>query len=228
MNASTSKLGIGMTPVFQLDMYNSGTGCVMKCNSASGDSILYLFSGSLGRATLKSNAGGLFTIYSSSNGTAQQMKFQVSSGITCCTMNVDGSCSTNNTWTGPQFTSTSDTSLKNDQQPVSQEDIRQVFDGLSTKTFVRNDIPEELASGTRRVGFIAQELQAVLPPAFQNLVVTAPNYRDSGKDILAIDYGVLTSVLWEVVKGQDAKLKSQEAAIEGLMARLAALESRLQ
>ena len=208
-----------MTPTRQLDVYNSGTNCQQQIYAGAGDAMLYLVAGGSGKAQLKCNTAGVFSIYSSYNTTPQQLKFYVRDTINSYTMNIDGTVSTYYNWSGPQFTSTSDTSLKDDQQPVSQEDIRQVFEGLRTKTFIRNDIPEEFENGTRRVGFVAQDLQAILPPSFQNLVQTVPNYRDSGKDILAIDYGALNCVLWEVVKGQEAKLQSLEA-------RLAALETQ--
>jgi hypothetical protein len=62
------------------------------------------------------------------------------------------------------------------------------------------------------VGFIAQDLQAVLPSsgAFNNLVQTAENYQGRG-DMLSIDYGSLVSVLWGYTKQLEARVTLLEA-----------------
>jgi hypothetical protein len=110
--------------------------------------------------------------------------------------------------------------LKNDQQKVSLDDCLQVFNNLHTKTFVRNDIPENLENNVRSVGFVAQDLQKTLPASFSNLVHETENYKGTDKTILSIDYSVLTSVLWEVVR-------SQSTQIQTLSDRLAAIEAKL-
>ena len=148
------------------------------------------------------------------------MVFMVSNSITCLTMNPSGTATTSYTWTGPAFTSTSDSIFKDDQQPVSIDDCLQVFNNLTTKTFIRNDIPDNLANGIRSVGFVAQDLKNNLPSSFSNLVYENENYQGSDKTILSIDYGLLTSILWEIVRWQGTH-------IENLEDRLSAIENKL-
>ena len=116
--------------------------------------------------------------------------------------------------------STSDSVFKDDQQPVSIDDCLQVFNNLTTKTFIRNDKPEDLANGIRSVGFVAQDLQNDLPSSFNNLVYSNENYQGSDKTILSIDYGLLTSILWEVVRWQGTHIQNLED-------RLTAIENKL-
>ena len=111
------------------------------------------------------------------------MKFMVSTTISCLTMNIDGTATCNYTWTGPAFTSTSDSMFKNDQQQVNIDDCLQVFNNLFTKTYIRNDIADNLENNIRTVGFVAQDLKTVLPSSFNNLVYEHNNYKNSGEFI---------------------------------------------
>jgi hypothetical protein len=77
-----------------------------------------------------------------------------------------------------------------------------------------------LANGIRSVGFVAQDLQNNLPSSFNNLVYSNENYQGSDKTILSIDYGLLTSILWEVVRMRGTH-------IENLEDRLTAIENKL-
>ena len=80
-------------------------------------------------------------------------------------------------------------------------------------------MPNNLANGIRSVGFVAQDLQNNLPSSFSNLVYSNENYQGSDKTILSIDYGLLTSILWEV--------GWQGAHIQNLEDRLTAIENKL-
>lgn len=60
---------------------------------------------------------------------------------------------------------------------------------------------------TKRVGFIAQELQLVLPEAV--------NYAEE-IDEYNVNYGQIVSVIAEAMKEQDAKMKAQDAKIQRL------------
>jgi hypothetical protein len=71
-------------------------------------------------------------------------------------------------------------------------------------------MPNNLANGIRSVGFVAQDLQKNLPSSFSNLVYSNENYQGSDKTILSIDYGLLTSILWEVVRWQGAHIQNLE------------------
>ena len=67
---------------------------------------------------------------------------------------------------------------------------------------------------------MAQDLQKNLPSAFSNLVYTNENYQGSEKTILSIDYGLLTSILWEEVRFQGTHIQNLED-------RLTAVENKL-
>ena len=77
-----------------------------------------------------------------------------------------------------------------------------------------------MANGIRSVGFVAQDLQNNLPSSFNNLVYSSENYQGSDKTILSIDYGLLTSILWEVVRWQGIHIQNLED-------RLTAIENKL-
>jgi hypothetical protein len=226
-NGSTSpKLCIGGTNTSNnLEVNSNTTNCTAKFYASSGDCSLLLQSSvsgtTPGRFQIKCNAGGTVTIYANSgNSTGVSMVFMVSNSITCVTMNANGTATCGFTWTGPAFTSTSDSIFKDDQQPVSIDDCLQVFNNLTTKTFIRNDIPDNLANGIRSVGFVAQDLKNNLPSSFSNVVYENENYQGSDKTILSIDYGLLTSILWEIVRWQGTH-------IENLEDRLSAIENKL-
>jgi len=224
--ATSPKLCIGGTNTSNNLEVNSNTlNCTAKFYSSSGDCSLLLQSSvsgtTPGRFQIKCNAGGTVTIYANSgNSTGVSMVFMVSNSITCVTMNANGTATCGFTWTGPAFTSTSDSIFKDDQQPVSIDDCLQVFNNLTTKTFIRNDIPDNLANGIRSVGFVAQDLKNNLPSSFSNVVYENENYQGSDKTILSIDYGLLTSILWEIVRWQGTH-------IENLEDRLSAIENKL-
>jgi len=81
-------------------------------------------------------------------------------------------------------------------------------------------MPDNLANGIRSVGFVAQDLKNNLPSSFSNLVYENENYQGTDKTILSIDYGLLTSILWEVVRWQGTH-------IENLEDRLTTIENKL-
>ena len=155
------------------------------------------------------------------------MVFMVSNSITCVTMNANGTATCGFTWTGPAFTSTSDSIFKDDQQPVSIDDCLQVFNNLTTKTFIRNDMPDNLAHGIRSVGFVAQDLKNNLPSSFSNLVYENENYQGSDKTILSIDYGLLKSILWEIVRLSRIEIETLSSEVQTLTTHVQNLEDRL-
>jgi hypothetical protein len=214
LSGASAQLAIGTsTPQSQNQLEvdnNNGTNCNIKAYCNAGDCSLLLQSSVIGstpgRFQIKCNAGGTVTIYANSgNNTGVLMGFNVSSNINCLAMNPSGSATCSYTWSGPAFTSTSDSSLKDNQQLANPADIKAVFHGLDVKTFTRKDRDNQPA-----VGFIAQDLQAVLPPAFGNLVQTVENYQAQG-DVLSIDYGALVSVLWGYTKQLEARVATLEA-----------------
>jgi hypothetical protein len=185
--ATTPKVCIGGTGTGDnLQINSNTTNCSCKINANSGaDAILYLFSGSTGRFQIKANSGGVVTITANTaNNTGYGLKFNIASATVAFQINANGTGTTYYNWTGPAFTSTSDSVFKDDQQPVSIDDCLQVFNNLTTKTFIRNDKPEDLENGIRSVGFVAQDLQNNLPSSFNNLVYSNENYQGSDNNFI--------------------------------------------
>jgi len=114
----------------------------------------------------------------------------------------------------------SDESLKEDVAKVDSERALEVLKAVEPMTYRRNDIADD----SPRLGFIAQHVQAAIPPEWANLVGTtggSPEYvDDDGNTVPAkastvtLDYSRLCAVLW--------------SANRSMLARLEALEARLQ
>jgi hypothetical protein len=69
--------------------------------------------------------------------------------------------------------------------------------------------------GQRRIGFLAQEIQANLPEAISNLVV---HDYSRGTPLLALEYSRLCTVLW-------CQCKQQQKQLQELTQRILALET---
>jgi hypothetical protein len=105
--------------------------------------------------------------------------------------------------------SLSDTRIKQNQQPADQAALCRVFGALVPKTYDRQD--HEESTSEHRLGFIAQDVQAAMAahlPSVTNVISQRPV---GDRQLLALDYSRLTTVLW--------------AKVQQLEARLAALES---
>ena len=101
------------------------------------------------------------------------------------------------------YTTTSDERVKGDVQAV---DLSPIFDAVECKSYDRIDKP----SLGRRCGFIAQHLRSAANAAGLPDTYTAPL---TGTDLLGLDYGRLTTVLWSVCKRQQAALAALEARL---------------
>jgi hypothetical protein len=109
------------------------------------------------------------------------------------------------------FTNNSDTRLKDNQQSADLDEIQTVFDAVEVKTYERNDL-----SGQKRVGFIAQEFEAVLPEVFKHIVGDGTLKRSEESDeevIKTLDYSRLTTILWGVCKRLQNRLDVLEARV---------------
>ena len=127
------------------------------------------------------------------------------------TLNANNSAVFASTVTGVSFTSTSDASIKEDAETISPTECRAIFDAVEAKRYFRTDI------GQRRVGFIAQDVQAAAAdPDFACLVgsTLVPGTGDSpaSQELLTLDYARLTTVLWGVVKELSARVAELEAS----------------
>ena len=105
------------------------------------------------------------------------------------------------------FASTSDARFKADVQPLDAAECLTVARSLEPCKYVRTDLGELATMEPRRIGFLAQSVQASLPPTWTNVV------GQSGFDgaPLTLDYAKLTPILC--------------GAIQALAARVAALET---
>jgi len=126
------------------------------------------------------------------------------------TLNANNSAVFASTVSGVSFTSTSDASIKDDAQVVSPAECRAIFDAVEVKRYLRTDLQQ------RRVGFIAQDVQAAAAGDFACLVgsTLVPGTGDSpaSQELLTLDYARLTTVLWGAVKELSARVAQLEAS----------------
>ena len=131
------------------------------------------------------------------------------------------------------FTNNSDSRLKDNQATASLSEMLAIFDAVEVKTYERNDL-----SGQKRVGFIAQELEAALTGSFAHIVGQGTKQPPSASAVQAepvepiegevpveaepepeqpqesfktLDYARLTTILWGVCKGLKARIEALEA-----------------
>jgi len=100
----------------------------------------------------------------------------------------------------------SDESLKDDIKIVDHDECQLVFDAIDVKTYKRND----MNSDKKRIGFVAQDFDAIIPEEFQNIVGKTTN------DKLSLDYARITCILWSVVKNQQGTITDMVNRIQQL------------
>ena len=118
------------------------------------------------------------------------------------------------------FHNDSDETLKSDVVPASSVQALEVLKTVEAKVYRRNDLQDQ----SPRLGFIAQDFAAALPPEWANIVGKTGGVEEhldaEGNTVpaepstLTLDYARLNCVLWECTRS--------------LLARLEALERRLQ
>ena len=109
-------------------------------------------------------------------------------------------------------TNVSDASLKSTPEDASTEDCLQMLQHVSARTYSRLD----LEPGKGRIGFIAQELRQVAPPSFGGLIETCSHSDSQGggeREILTLDYGRLSAVLWQATRSLLAQVEALEARL---------------
>jgi hypothetical protein len=129
-------------------------------------------------------------------------------------------CYGNGGYTG-SWSNLSDQRLKRDVLPFAGAlDVVLALRGVSF-TWRRDEFPEQHLNDGPQIGFIAQEVEPVLP----EVVTTDPQgYK-------AIDYSKLTPVLVEAIKAQQAVIErheSSEAELRSALAELATEVRRLR
>ena len=109
------------------------------------------------------------------------------------------------------FGAASDRRLKDDIQDADAEDCQRILDQVNVKTYTRKDHK----TGDHRLGYIAQDVQAALPPdgKFQNLITTFTHGEgDDATDMLGVDYSRMTCVLWTCVQALLKRVEALEQA----------------
>ena len=93
--------------------------------------------------------------------------------------------------------------------------MQAIFDAVEVKTYERND-----RNGEKRVGFIAQDIEAVLPEYFQHIVGQGTISRGENEGgepieetIKTVDYSRLVTVLWGVCKGLKQRIEVLESRL---------------
>ena len=115
-----------------------------------------------------------------------------------------------------QWVTYSDGRIKTDREPI-QYGLKAVMDIEPLQYFQHNSFNDEDGNlvisdkGDKSIGLVAEDIEKIIPE-----IVTPPS--DYEKDLYAIDYGKLTAVLIKAVQ-------EQQSMIEGLEARIAALEA---
>ena len=112
----------------------------------------------------------------------------------------------------------SDASLKSDVVPASSAKALEVLKAVEPKVYRRND----LADDSPRLGFVAQDFSAVLPPEWSNIVgatqAIAAHTDDQGNEVpatpstLTLDYARLCCCLWSANRSMLARIEALEAA----------------
>jgi hypothetical protein len=125
-------------------------------------------------------------------------------------------CNGNGGYTG-SWAHLSDARLKQDVATLGEAlDRVLTLRGVSF-TWRRDEFPEKRLSPGPQIGFIAQEVEPVLP----EVVTTGPD------GFKAVDYSMLTPVLVEAIKEQQTIIEAQRARLDSLAERLDRLEQVL-
>ena len=107
----------------------------------------------------------------------------------------------------------SDQSLKSPPVDASTEDALAMLKGVSARTYERLDLPGE---GTR-LGFIAQEVESVIPDLWGSVIgrsrVSAGGRGSPEQEIKTLDYARLSCVLWQCCRSMIARIEALEARL---------------
>ena len=108
---------------------------------------------------------------------------------------------TGNVVCNTSFTNLSDSRVKTEMAEADVAELKQLFDSVEAKQYKRPDM-----NGDLRLGFASDDFAGT---KWKNLTGTA-QYGD-GTEMVTLDYSHLTSVLWGVCKGFQARLDEVEA-----------------
>jgi hypothetical protein len=113
----------------------------------------------------------------------------------------------------------SDSRLKSDQSVVPGDKLTSIFNAIEAKEYDLHrgtDIDGEELPKERRVGFIADDVQAAIDGTEWSNIVSSK--MKNGEDYLTLDYSRLVCVLWGHVKALTARVSTLEATVDALAA----------
>ena len=102
--------------------------------------------------------------------------------------------------------------MKRNQAVVPGDQLTQIFNEIETKEYdliVGNDIDGTELPTERRVGFIANDVQAAISDSGWSNIVSSK--MKNGEDYLTLDYSRIICILWGHVKALTARVAALEA-----------------
>ena len=102
-----------------------------------------------------------------------------------------------------ELTDTSDLRKKYDIKSI-EHNFTDIVKQIEPKTFKMKD-EKEIGINRNHIGFIADEIESVMPKDFENIVM------ENDEGIKQLNYVKLSSVLWGAVKEQQTKIEHLEA-----------------
>ena len=82
-----------------------------------------------------------------------------------------------------------------------------MLENIHAKTDTGNDMGE----GNKRLGFIAQDVNAYLPDKFDNIIgsnIMTDEQGEISKELMTMDYAKMVCVLWKIVQNQNERIKA--------------------
>ena len=89
-------------------------------------------------------------------------------------------------------------------QDFNEQVATDIVSGLKSKTFVRTDLGEQVDKVPRRLGVLAQDVEALLPPEIHNIVL------DDSDGYKSVAYDRLVCILWTAVQNLTARVQALE------------------
>ena len=126
----------------------------------------------------------------------------------------------NNKWTfWSGITTPSDRRLKDDVQDLPSDQCLGVLRQVSAVSYRRNDLTSET---TRRVGFIAQDVEAALGPSMANTNILDEILREvtpgATETLKTLAYDRMAVILWQATREMLAKIELLEDRVAQLSA----------
>jgi hypothetical protein len=188
----------------------------IDCPAASGIPVLQLKCRNVSTTEVSlTNATWLFA--SKTNNLDIIFQTKNNSGTTSNVMTIDGGdaqVSFVNSIIVGGTTITSDRTLKDNIQDVSVDDCLHIFNNLKVKSF------DWKRTGRPSLGFIAQEVEEILPQSNHYDIVSESKYQPTPDDepmmIKTVDYTKLNTMLYVVIKEQQKRIDSLETRLANI------------